>query len=284
MSDDDTERYLVQMVPHAPEAPAETVTATGSVVDEVIQRHATRIVDIARDSLSDTGLEAGYDYAAQQIGAAQEAIDGLKGRKVTINIDGAGMFERFTDRARRVVVLAQEEARTLNHNYIGTEHILIALAAEGEGVAARALMACGVDLGECREQVKTLVGKGDQAPSGHIPFTPGGKKVMEYALREALQLGHNFIGTEHILLALIRETEGAGARALKATGCEPETVRQNVLARLAAAPRDTTAPVTPQAVRSGPGFVAAPSMEATVLKGLRVYVDALDAQLRAAGY
>ena len=118
------------------------------------------------------------------------------------------MFERFTDRARRVVVLAQEEARMLNHNYIGTEHILLGLIHEGEGVAAKALESLGISLEAVRQQVEEIIGQGQQAPSGHIPFTPRAKKVLELSLREALQLGHNYIGTEHILLGLIREGDG----------------------------------------------------------------------------
>src|SRR5205807_1361951 len=115
------------------------------------------------------------------------------------------MFERFTDRARRVVVLAQEEARMLNHNYIGTEHILLGLIHEGEGVAAKALESLGISLEGVRQQVEEIIGQGQQAPSGHIPFTPRAKKVLELSLREALQLGHNYIGTEHILTRLARE-------------------------------------------------------------------------------
>src|SRR5436190_1768383 len=124
------------------------------------------------------------------------------------------MFERFTDRARRVVVLAQEEARMLNHNYIGTEHILLGLIHEGEGVAAKSLESLGISLEGVRSQVEEIIGQGQQAPSGHIPFTPRAKKVLELSLREALQLGHNYIGTEHILLGLIREGEGVAAPVL----------------------------------------------------------------------
>ena len=120
------------------------------------------------------------------------------------------MFERFTDRARRVVVLAQEEARMLNHNYIGTEHLLLGLIHEGEGVAAKALDSMGITLTGAREQVQDIIGPGQQAPSGHIPFTPRAKKVLELSLREALQLGHNYIGTEHILLALLEFENGDG--------------------------------------------------------------------------
>ncbi|MBM7766976.1 MULTISPECIES: ATP-dependent Clp protease ATP-binding subunit [Glutamicibacter] len=139
------------------------------------------------------------------------------------------MFERFTDRARRVVVLAQEEARMLNHNYIGTEHLLLGLIHEGDGVAAKALESLNISLGAVREQVQEIIGKGQQAPSGHIPFTPRAKKVLELSLREALQLGHNYIGTEHILLGLIREGEGVAAQVLVKLGADLGRVRQQVI-------------------------------------------------------
>ncbi|HEY4576618.1 MAG TPA: ATP-dependent Clp protease ATP-binding subunit [Yaniella sp.] len=139
------------------------------------------------------------------------------------------MFERFTDRARRVVVLAQEEARMLNHSYIGTEHILLGLIHEGDGVAAKALQSLDVSLGAVREQVREIIGQGQQAPSGHIPFTPRAKKVLELSLREALQLGHNYIGTEHILLGLIREGEGVAAQVLVQLGADLNRVRQTVI-------------------------------------------------------
>ena len=139
------------------------------------------------------------------------------------------MFERFTDRARRVVVLAQEEARMLNHNYIGTEHILLGLIHEGEGVAAKALESLGIALEGVRAQVEEIIGQGQQSPSGHIPFTPRAKKVLELSLREALQLGHNYIGTEHILLGLIREGEGVAAQVLVKLGADLNRVRQQVL-------------------------------------------------------
>ncbi|QGK70445.1 AAA domain-containing protein [Allosaccharopolyspora coralli] len=139
------------------------------------------------------------------------------------------MFERFTDRARRVVVLAQEEARSLNHNYIGTEHILLGLIHEGEGVAAKALESLGSELQNVRQQVEEIIGQGQQEPSGHIPFTPRAKKVLELSLREALQLGHNYIGTEHILLGLIREGEGVAAQVLVKLGADLNSVRQQVL-------------------------------------------------------
>ncbi len=139
------------------------------------------------------------------------------------------MFERFTDRARRVVVLAQEEAKMLNHNYIGTEHILLGLIHEGEGVAAKALESLNISLDAVREQVQDIIGQGQQQPTGHIPFTPRAKKVLELSLREALQLGHNYIGTEHILLGLIREGEGVAAQVLVKLGADLNRVRQQVI-------------------------------------------------------
>jgi ATP-dependent Clp protease ATP-binding subunit ClpC len=138
------------------------------------------------------------------------------------------VFEQFTDRARRVVVLAEEEARMLNHNYIGTEHILLGLIREGEGVAAKALESLGISLEAVRQQVEEIIGQGQQAPSGHIPFTPRAKKVLELASREAKKLGHNYIGTEHILLGLIREGEGVAAQVLVKLGADLNRVRQQV--------------------------------------------------------
>jgi ATP-dependent Clp protease ATP-binding subunit ClpC len=139
------------------------------------------------------------------------------------------MFERFTDRARRTVVLAQEEARLLQHNYIGTEHILLGLIREGEGVAAKALESLGIGLEAVRQQVEEIIGRGQQAPGGHIPFTPRAKKVLELALREAIQLGHTYIGTEHILLGLIREGDGVAAQVLVRLGADLNRTRQQVI-------------------------------------------------------
>ncbi len=139
------------------------------------------------------------------------------------------MFERFTDRARRVIVLAQEEAKMLNHNYIGTEHLLLGLIHEGEGAAAKALESLGISLDAVREQVQDTIGQGQQQPTGHIPFTPRAKKVLELSLREALQLGHNYIGTEHVLLGLIREGEGVAAQVLVKLGADLNRVRQQVI-------------------------------------------------------
>jgi ATP-dependent Clp protease ATP-binding subunit ClpA len=138
------------------------------------------------------------------------------------------MFERFTDRARRVVVLAQEEARMLNHNQIGTEHILLGLIHEDEGVAAKTLESLGIRLEVVRQQLLEIIGRGQQAPSGHVPFTPRAKKVLELSLREAMELGHSYIGTEHILLGLIREGEGVAAQVLVKLGADLDRARQQV--------------------------------------------------------
>jgi len=139
------------------------------------------------------------------------------------------MFERFTERARQVVVLAQEEARTLKHNYIGTEHILLGLLREEEGLAARVLESLDITVERVRAQVVRIVGSGEEVTSGQIPFTPRAKKVLELALRESLQLGHDYIGTEHLLLGLVRGGEGPAAEVLQQRGVELDTVRQEVI-------------------------------------------------------
>jgi ATP-dependent Clp protease ATP-binding subunit ClpC len=144
------------------------------------------------------------------------------------------MFERFTDGARRVVVLAQEEAMLLNHNYIGTEHLLLGLIHEDEGVAARALQSLDVSLDAVRTEVREIIGEGTAPPMGHIPFTPRAKKVLELSLREALQLGHNYIGTEHILLGLVREGEGVAAQVLVKMAGAAGAIRTKVVELLAA--------------------------------------------------
>jgi ATP-dependent Clp protease ATP-binding subunit ClpA len=142
------------------------------------------------------------------------------------------MFERFTERARQVVVLAQDEARTLKHNYIGTEHILLGLLREEEGLAARVLDSLDITVEEVRAQVARIVGQGDEVTTGQIPFTPRAKKVLELALREALSLGHNYIGTEHILLGLVRENEGVAARILLDFDADAEKIRNEVIRML----------------------------------------------------
>jgi ATP-dependent Clp protease ATP-binding subunit ClpA len=142
------------------------------------------------------------------------------------------VFERFTERARQVVVLAQDEARLLRHNYIGTEHILLGLLREEEGLAARVLESLDITVEEVRAQVARIVGQGDEVTSGQIPFTPRAKKVLELSLREALQLGHNYIGTEHVLLGVARENEGVAARILLDLGADAETIRNEIIRML----------------------------------------------------
>jgi len=147
----------------------------------------------------------------------------------TVRRAARSMFERFTDRSRRVIVLAQEEARMLDHNYIGTEHILLGLIRESDGCAARALESLEISLGAVRQQVEEIIGRGQQAPSGHIPFTPRAKKVLELSLRESLQLGHNYIGPEHMLLGLVSEGDGVAAQVLVTLGADLNRVRQQVI-------------------------------------------------------
>ena len=178
------------------------------------------------------------------------------------------MFERFTDRARRVVVLAQEEARLLNHNYIGTEHILLGLIHEGEGVAYLALTELGISLDAVRAQVEAEIGQGSEAPGGHIPFTPRAKKVLELSLREALQLGHNYIGTEHILLGLIREGEGVAAQVLVGLGAGLDRVRQQVVQLLANAGASQA-----EQVAAGPSRIRQQAVTAMVAGGPGSYRD-----------
>jgi ATP-dependent Clp protease ATP-binding subunit ClpC len=146
------------------------------------------------------------------------------------------MFERMTDRGRRTIVLAQEEAKGLNHSYIGTEHLLLGLLHEGQGVAAQALGSLGVMLDAVRDQVVENVGRGQVQPQGHIPFTPRSKKVLELSLREALQLGHNYVGTEHILLGLIREGKGVAMTIIGNLGVDPTEMRKAVLGLLVNVP------------------------------------------------
>jgi ATP-dependent Clp protease ATP-binding subunit ClpA len=179
------------------------------------------------------------------------------------------MFERFTNRARRVVVLAQEEARMLNHNYIGTEHILLGLIHEGEGVAAKALESLGISLDAVRQQVEEIIGQGQQAPSGHIPFTPRAKKVLELSLREALQMGHNYIGTEHILLGLIREGDGVAAQVLVKLGADLNRVRQQVIQLLHGYPSEE-----PVSARSTAG-------ELRLLPAVQARLEAVEQRLAA---
>jgi ATP-dependent Clp protease ATP-binding subunit ClpC len=176
------------------------------------------------------------------------------------------MFERFTDQARRVVVLAQEEARLLGHGYIGTEHVLLGLLAEGDGLAAQALAALEVSLDAAREQVAEIIGKGSGQPGGHIPFTPRTKKVLELSLREAQRLGDSYIGTEHILLGMAREGEGVGVQVMDRLGASKDRVLAQVLMTKRAAPGEE------------PGPAAGPMRSAQVVSraGLREVMSRLD--------
>ncbi len=193
------------------------------------------------------------------------------------------MFERFTDRARRVVVLAQEEARLLRHDYIGTEHILLGLLREQDGVAALALRELSIDLEAVREQVRERVGTGRNEPQGHIPFTPRAKKVLEFSLREALHLSHNYIGTEHILLGLMREGGGVAAQVLEAQGAEPTAVRSQVMRLLLQerGPDDVPAsrfdPITETISRRVSGFTGQLDKIQEMLESLHRRLDAMGA-------
>jgi ATP-dependent Clp protease ATP-binding subunit ClpA len=164
------------------------------------------------------------------------------------------MFERFTDRARRVVVLAQEEAARLQHNYIGTEHILLGLLREDGGVAARALSELGISLDAARQQVEEIIGVGKRPVSGHIPFTPRAKKVLEFSLSESLRLGHDYIGTEHILLGLLREGEGVAAQVLVRLGADLNRVRETVISLVPPRPRSGVRTRRAEAFAPGPGY------------------------------
>src|SRR5262245_8090586 len=152
------------------------------------------------------------------------------------------MFERFTDRARQTVVLAQEEARRLDHNYIGTEHLLLGMLRDSESLASRTLHELGIGLEVVRIDVEKIIGRGGESPPGHIPFTPRSKKVLELSLREALQLGHNYIGTEHILLGLVREGEGVAAQVLVKRGADLARVRRTVLEQVGRQGAERVAP------------------------------------------
>jgi ATP-dependent Clp protease ATP-binding subunit ClpA len=186
------------------------------------------------------------------------------------------MFERFTDRARQAVDLAEEEARALHHNYIGTEHILLGLIHEGEGVAARALESLGISLDAVRQQVAQIIGQGQQEPQEHIPYTPRAKKVLELSLREAKQLRHNYIGTEHILLGLIREGHGVAAQVLTALGADLNRVRQQVILLLHGyqGREPETGPVM---VKMGPGRRWMRGRQGEI----REHVEAIGSQLAA---
>ena len=183
------------------------------------------------------------------------------------------MFERFTDRARRVVVLAQEEARMLEHGYIGTEHLLLGLIHEGEGVAAKALEALEIDLDGVRQQVEAIIGRGQQPPSGHIPFTPRAKRVLELSQRESEHMGHHYIGTEHILLGLVREGDGVAAQVLVKLGADLNRVRQQVIQVLHGK--------TVEGAGQGSVWRRAPGGRARAIEDVLARIDATDRRLAA---
>ena len=183
------------------------------------------------------------------------------------------MFERFTSQSRRVVVLAQEEARELNHGWIGTEHLLMGLLAEGQGAAARVLASADITLEAVRREVEALIGRGEQPPSGHIPFTPRAKKCLELSLREALQRGDNYIGTGHLLLALMREGDGAAIKVLEKLGANLGQLREQVMLELENQPEEQDLPGEPAQLRfrprdEGPGMVAQLQAEITRLRAM----------------
>jgi hypothetical protein len=183
------------------------------------------------------------------------------------------MFERFTDRARKVVVLAQEEARQLEHNYIGTEHILLGLIHEGDGVAVKALESLGIGLDVVRQQVEETVGRGKKAQSGHIPFTPRAKRVLELSLRESIQLGHHYIGTEHILLGLIREGDGVAAQVLVRLGAYEDVTRGKVLEVLAGYQAEIVAADRPRRVLAPPGWLGRLERRLTAIEDRLVAIE-----------
>jgi ATP-dependent Clp protease ATP-binding subunit ClpC len=191
------------------------------------------------------------------------------------------MFERFTARARRAVVNAQQEARELNHNYIGTEHLLLGLMREPESVAARALQELKISQDTVREQVIQIVGRGRQPPSGHVPFTPRAKKVLELSLREALQLSHNYIGTEHILLGLIREGEGVAAQVLVKLGGNLAVVREKVIEIIPAAAENVefTERLRPAGATSLEGILGPLAAISDRLDAIATRLDAIERHL-----
>jgi Clp amino terminal domain, pathogenicity island component len=176
-----------------------------------------------------TALGVSKQAAQQRHSALRSLIGKLKGGVGSIS---GATFKRFSSRTRRAIVLAQEEARRLRHDYLGTEHLVLGLLAEGEGIGAQALQHAGITLDAARAGVEEITGCGENVPSGHVPFTPRAKKVLELALREALHLGHDYIGTEHLLLGLLREGEGVGVQVIVVGGVQPEQLRASVLALL----------------------------------------------------
>ena len=233
---------------------------TAAEVAEILDVHPRTVGEYLREGkLSGIQLAGGWRVSEKSLrDFVQEAAS------------GGGMFKRFTDKARHVIVLAQTEARRLDHNYIGTEHLLLGLLAEGEGVGARALVELGVSLKIARIQVESAIGRGTESPGGYIPFTPRAKKALELSLREALTLGHNYIGTEHLLLGLIREGGGVAAQILtRPGGVELDNVRAKVIQLLSGGLGSLRA-TTPAGAEGALRRQWAPAMEA---KGLTTAKD-----------
>jgi hypothetical protein len=203
-------------------------------VGEQLLDHFVQEARTAGCSWSQIGTALGVSkQAAQQRHSALRSL-------ISKFVGGVGsvtgpMFKRFTARARQVIVLGQEEARTLRHEYMGTEHVLLGLLAEGEGIAGQTLQRAGITLDAARAEIEKIIGRGEATPRGHVPFTPRAKKVLELALREAIHLGHSYLGTEHILLGLIREGEGVAVRVIAALGADLNELRESVLTALESA-------------------------------------------------
>jgi len=201
---------------------------TAAEVAEILEVHPRTVGEYIRDGkLQAIQLGGGWRVSEDSL---REFVKWLT--EVKPPAGSKGMFERFTDRARRVIVLAQDEAKGLKHNYIGTEHILLGVISEGQGVGALALSNLGVPLEKARKEVKEMIGTGSTAPAGHIPFTPRAKTVLEMSLSEALNLGHNYIGTEHITLALFQEGKGVAAQVLQKFGVTEPALREMITSLL----------------------------------------------------
>ena len=214
---------------------------TAAEVAEILEVHPRTVGEYIRDGkLHAVQLGGGWRISEKSL---RSFVKSLAELPQAASRDG-GLFSRFTDRARKVVTLAQEEARQINHNYIGTEHLLLGLLAEGEGVGALALKALGISLDQIRKDVVSKIGTGSSTPRGPIPFTPRAKKTLELSLREALLLGHNYIGTEHLILALLKEGAGVASQVLQARGVDDEELREEVLKLLSGYAPPTKKPIT----------------------------------------
>lgn len=198
---------------------------TAAEVAEILEVHPRTVGEYIRDGRLQA-LQIGGGWRISEV-ALRRFVKSLAELPQS-NSPGTSLFSRFDDRARRVIVLAQEEARLINHNYIGTEHLLLGLLSEASGVGAQALSALGISLETVRADIEARIGTGSSTPTGHIPFTPRAKRVLELSLREALQFGHDYIGTEHLLLALLHEGEGVAAQVLRDLKVKEDVLRSEV--------------------------------------------------------